>query len=112
MPIELHLQANTHAELCDKALYHLGITPLDSEGRPTRFAPPSPQETVSLAQAWTLGPNGETMFLGQRFDTELAEKFKIIGREVFMLGKDGLWRRAAAKTWVKLDPNVEPGANV
>lgn len=109
MPLELHLSANSHAELCDKALFALGITALDAEGKPVRFAPPSAQETVSLAQAWTLGPNGETLFLGQRFDTELAQKYKIIGREVYMLGVDNIWRRAAAKTWVKLDPNVEPG---
>lgn len=108
MPVELHLQANTHAELCDKALFALGIQALDADGKPARFAPATPQESINLAQAWTLGPNGETLFLGQRFDTELAEKYKVIGRNVYMLGKDGQWRRAAAKTWVKLDPNVEP----
>lgn len=109
MPVELHLSANSHAELCDKALFALGITALDAEGKPVRFAPATAQETVSLAQAWTLGPNGETLFLGRRFDTELAERYKIIGRTVYMLGKDGSWRRAAEKTWVKLqNPATEP----
>lgn len=109
MPLELHLSANSHAELCDKALFTLGITALDSEGKPVRFAPPSAQETVSLAQAWTLGPNGETLFLGRRFDTELAERYNIIGRTVYMLGKDGNWRRAGDKSWVKLqNTGAEP----
>lgn len=109
MALELHLSANSHAELCDKALFALGITTLDADGKPVRFAPPSAQETVTLAQAWTLGPNGETLFLGGRFDTELAERYKVIGRTVYMLGKDGAWRRAGEKNWIKLqNPAVEP----
>lgn len=106
MALELHLSANSHAELCDKALFALGITALDAEGKPVRFAPPTAQETVNLAQAWALGPNGETLFLGRRFDTELAERYKFIGRTVYMLGKDGVWRRAAEKTWVKLQQSA------
>lgn len=109
MPVELHLSANTHAELCDKAMAALGIAVHDDKGNRMYFAPPTPQQTVSLAQAWTLGPNGETLFLGNRFDTELAERYKVIGRTVYMLGKDAIWRRAADKTWVKLqNPSAEP----
>lgn len=109
MALELHLAANTHAELCDKALATLGITANDAEGKPIRFAPVTPQQTVNMAQAWTLGPNGETLFLGNRFDTELAERYKFIGHTVYMFGKDGIWRRAAEKTWVKLqNATTEP----
>lgn len=110
MPLLINEQANSYKELLVKVARALDLK-LETDGltvyEPGQFK--IVQDSVTEAQRWSLGPNGETMRDGERFDTELASKFKTIGKTTYMLGTDGKWRRAADKTWVLLaKPDTEP----